>query len=149
MIARPINQFGGYMNIRNFLAVAALGALSVQAIAQAPPGGPRGPVDRPAMIQRLALDDASLNLTADQKSKIDKIVDGYVADQAKMRDGMAAGTPPSQEVMGAMRTAREKLNTDVGAVLNDAQRTTWQASMAARRPPGGPGGGAGGPPPAK
>jgi len=48
--------------------------------------------------------------------------------------------------MGAMRTAREKLNTDVGAVLNDAQKKTWQAAMEARRPAGPPGAGPGGPP---
>jgi hypothetical protein len=145
-------------------AVMTLGAAT--ATAQAPGGGPprsgmgmgmgmMGAADRPAMIQRLALDDAALKLTDAQKGEIDKLVDGYLAEQKTLREKypMTQGSPPSQEMMGAMRTARENLNTAVGKVLNDAQRTTWQAAMAARRPqmgPGGPGGpGAGmGPPPA-
>jgi Spy/CpxP family protein refolding chaperone len=137
------------------IAASAMTMMAVDVVAQAPPAGgpPRGgmgggaPMDKAGMTQRLALDDAALNLTADQKGKIDKILDAYIADQTKMRAQMTPGTPPSQEAMGAMRTAREKLNADVGAVLNDAQKKTWEASMAARRPAGPPGGGAGGPPP--
>jgi len=135
---------------RGMLVVAAAGAMmlmAVDGVAQAPPGGgpPRGmgmgpPMDKAGMMQRMALDDAALNLTADQKGKIDKILDAYMADQAKMRAGMQAGAPPSQDAMGAMRASREKLNADIGAVLNDAQKKTWEAGMAARRPPGGPGG---------
>jgi hypothetical protein len=47
--------------------------------------------------------------------------------------------------MTAMRGARDNFTAAVGKVLNDSQRATWEASMAARRPPGG---GPGGPPPA-
>ena len=138
------------------VAASAMTMMAVDVVAQAPPaGGPPGggmgmgmgaPVDKAGLSRRLALDDAALNLTADQKGKIDKILDAYIADQAKM-PAMTPGTPPSQEMMGTMRAARTKLNTDVGAVLNDAQKKTWEASMAARRPAGPPGGGAGGPPP--
>lgn len=148
---------------------SALAIVSATAIAQAPPGGgpPRpgmgmgmgmmGATDRPSMIQRLALDDAALKLTAAQQGEIDKLVDGFLAEQKTLREKypMTQGSPPSQEMMGAMRTARENLNTAVGKVLNDSQRTTWQAAMAARRPqmgpggPGGPGGGMGPPPAAK
>jgi hypothetical protein len=149
--------------LKNLLAVAAVGVMTVigtQAIAQGPPPGsaPRGgmgmgmmggPVDRPAMIQRLALDDATLKLTAVQKTQIDKLVDDFVAEQAKMREKhpMTQGSPPDPEMMTAMRAARDGLNAAVGKVLTDAQRTTWQAAMAARRPMGGPGGM--GPPPAR
>jgi hypothetical protein len=145
--------------IRGILVAVAAGAMvmvSVQGVAQAPPGGPPrgmgmgmgmgGPMDKAGMTQRMALDDAALNLTADQKGKIDKLLDGYIAEQAKMRASMQAGSPPSQEAMGAMRASREKLNADIGAVMNDGQRKTWEASMAARRPAGPPGGGMGGPP---
>jgi hypothetical protein len=135
---------------RGMLVVAAAGAMmlmAVDGVAQAPPGGgpPRGmgmgpPMDKAGMMQRMALDDAALNLTADQKGKIDKILDAHMADQAKMRASMQGGAPPSQEAMGAMRASREKLNADIGAVLNDGQKKTWAAAMAARRPPGGPGG---------
>jgi len=157
----PDKALGGHMNSRKLrgllvaVAASAMTMMAVDVVAQAPPGGgpPGGgmgmggaPMDKAGMTQRLALDDAALKLTADQKAKIDKILDAYVADQAKMRAAMTPGSPPSQEMMGTMRTAREKLNTDVGAVLNDAQKTTWQAAMAARRPAGPPGGGAGGPP---
>jgi Spy/CpxP family protein refolding chaperone len=139
--------------LRGMLVAVAAGTMmmAVDVVAQAPPaGGPPGggmgmgmggaPMDKAGMTQRLALDDAALNLTADQKAKIDKILDAYIADQTKMRAQMTQGSPPSQEMMGTMRTAREKLNSDVGAVLNDAQKKTWEASMAARRPAGPPGG---------
>jgi hypothetical protein len=105
-----------------------------------------GQMDKAGMMQRMALDDAALNLTADQKGKIDKILDAYIADQAKMRAAMQPGSPPNPDMMGAMRTSREKLNADIGGVLNDGQKKTWEAAMAARRPAGPPGGGAGGPP---
>ncbi|HMA12248.1 MAG TPA: hypothetical protein VKO83_10200, partial [Steroidobacteraceae bacterium] len=122
-----------------------------------PPGGgpPRGmgmgmgmmgPMDKAGLSQRLALDAEGLNLSADQKGRIDKILDAYIADQGKMRAGMQQGSPPSQEMMGAMRAAREKLNADIGAVMNDGQKKTWEAAMASRRPAMGPGGGMGGPP---
>jgi len=138
------------------IAASAMTMMAVDVVAQAPPAGgpPRGgmgmggaPMDKAGMTQRMALDDAALNLTADQKGKIDKILDAYIADQTKMRAQMTPGTPPSQEMMATAGAARQKLNTDVGAVLNDGQKKTWEASMAARRPAGPPGGGAGGPPP--
>lgn len=137
------------------VAASAMTMMAMNVVAQAPPGGGPGrgmgmggPMDKAGMTQRLALDADGLNLSADQKGKIDKILDAYIADQAKMRAQMQPGSPPSQEVMGAMRTSREKLNADVGAVLNDAQKKTWEAAMAARRPAGGPGG-PGGPPPGR
>src|SRR5690349_13876493 len=106
------------------VAASAMTMMAMDVVAQAPPGGGPGrgmgmggPVDKASMTQRLALDADGLNLTADQKGKIDKILDAYIADQAKMRAQMQPGSPPSQEVMGAMRTSREKLNADVGAVL--------------------------------
>jgi len=134
------------------VAASAMTMMALNAVAQAPPGGGPGrggaPMDKAAMSQRLGLDAEGLNLTADQKGKIDKILDAYMADQTKMRAQMQPGSPPSPEVMGAMRTAREKLNTDIGAVLNDGQKKTWEAAMAAR-PARGPGGGPGGPPPGR
>ena len=138
------------------IAASAMTMMAVDVVAQAPPAGgpPRGgmgmggaPMDKAGMTQRMALDDAALNLTADQKGKIDKILDAYIAEQGKMRGQMQPGSPPSQELMSSMRTASQKLNTDVGAVLNDAQKKTWEAAMQARRPAGGPpGAGPGGPP---
>lgn len=139
------------------VAASAMTMMAMNVVAQAPPGGGPGrgmgmgmggPMDKASMTQRLALDADGLNLTADQKGKIDKILDAYIADQNKMRAQMQPGSPPSQEAMGAMRASREKLNADVGAVLNDAQKKTWEAAMAARRPAGPPGG-PGGPPPGR
>jgi hypothetical protein len=100
------------------------------------------------MISRMALDDPALKLSDAQKGQIDKLVDGYIAEQSTLREKypMTQGSPPSQEAMTAMRGARENFTSAVGKVLNDSQRATWEASMAARRPPGGPPGG--GPPPA-
>ena len=141
-----------FKKILTATAASAVVLVSATALAQAPGGGPppgggmRAPMDRPATISRMALDDPALKLTDAQKGQIDKIVDGYIAEQATLREKypMTQGSPPSQEAMTAMRGARENLNTAVGKVLNDSQRATWEASMAARRPPGGPGG----PPPA-
>jgi hypothetical protein len=142
---------------RGMLVAIAAGAMTMMAadgLAQAPAGGPPGGgaprgmgmgMDKAGMTQRLALDAEGLNLSADQKGRIDKILDGYMAEQGRMRAGMQPGTPPSQEMMGAMRAAREKLNADIGAVMNDGQKKTWTAAMAARRPAMGPGG-PGGPP---
>jgi Spy/CpxP family protein refolding chaperone len=141
-----------FKKILTATAASAVVLVSATVLAQAPGGGPppgggmRAPMDRPAMISRMALDDPALKLTDAQKGQIDKVVDGYIAEQATLREKypMTQGAPPSQEAMTAMRGARENLNTAVGKVLNDSQRATWEASMAARRPPGGPGG----PPPA-
>lgn len=141
---------------RGLLVAGAAGAMLLMAVdgaAQAPPGGgpPRGmgmggPMDKAGMMQRLALDAEGLNLSSDQKGRIDKLLDGFIAEQGKMRASMQSGTPPGPEMMGAMRGMREKLNTDIGAVLNDGQKKTWEAAMAARRANGPPGGGMGGPP---
>jgi Spy/CpxP family protein refolding chaperone len=138
-------------------AVAAGAFAATPLLAQAPPGGGMGmggmgmmPMDRAGMEKRLALDAEGLNLTAAQKTQIDKIVDDYIVEQGKLRAKfpMTQGSPPSQEAMTAMRGARENLNTAVGKVMNEGQRKTWEAAMAARRPPMGPGGmgGPGGPP---
>jgi Spy/CpxP family protein refolding chaperone len=163
MIEAVSYQPGGFMigsKFKKILTAAAASAVvmgSATAFAQAPGGGPppgggmmRGPMDRPTMISRLGLDDAALKLSDAQKGQIDKLVDGYIAEQATMRAKypMTPGSPPSQDMMTAMRSSRENLNTAVGKVLNDSQRATWEAGMAARRPPGGPGG-PGGPPPAR
>lgn len=130
--------------------VVAAGAFAATPLlAQAPQGGGMGgmgmmPMDRASMEQRLALDAEGLNLSAAQKSQIDKIVDDYIVEQGKLREKypMTPGSPPSQEAMTAMRSARENLNAAVGKVMNDGQRKTWEAAMAARRPAGpmGPGG---------
>jgi Spy/CpxP family protein refolding chaperone len=157
MIEAVLHQPGGFMigsKFKRILAATAASAVvmvSATAFAQGPPGGGmRGPMDRPTIIQRMALDDPALKLSGDQQKQIDKLMDGYIAEQATLREKypMTQGSPPSQEAMTAMRSARENLNTAVGKVLNDSQRATWQAAMAARRPPGGgpPGGG---PPPAR
>ncbi len=140
--------------------LGALALVSFHVVAQAPQGGPprggmgmMGAADRPTTIERMGLNDASLKLTAAQKAEIDKIVDAYLVEQKTLREKypMTQGGPPSQEAMTAMRGARDNLNAALGKVLNEQQRTAWQAAQAARRPTGGPGGpgGAGGPPPGR
>ena len=101
--------------------------------------GMGGPMDKAGMTQRLALDDAALKLSAEQKGRIDKILDGYIAEQGKMRAGMQPGSPPNPEMMGTMRAAREKLNADIGAVLNDGQKSDL-AGRDGRASTGGPAG---------
>lgn len=149
--------------IRHGLAVVvgALALVSMNVNAQAP-GGARGPgpgmgagmgmgaADRPTTIERMRLNDASLNLTAAQKTQIDKIVDDYVAEQRTLNEKypMAQGSPPSQEAMTARNASRDKMNAAVGKVLDEKQRAALTAAQAAARPqggPGGPGAGPGGP----
>lgn len=142
----------GFRKILAATVASTMILVTAAAVAQAPPGGMgmgMGPADRPTTIQRLGLDDPALKLSDAQKAQVDKLVDGYIAEQAKMREKypMTQGSPPSQEMMGAMRSSRESLNAAVGKVLNDSQRATWEAAMAARRPPGM--GGPGGPPPGR
>jgi Spy/CpxP family protein refolding chaperone len=143
---------------RDTLVVATASVMAVFAVgaaAQAPAGGPprgggmgmgmgmMGPQDRPGTIERMGLNDPALKLTAAQKAEIDKIVDGYIAEQKTLAEKypMTPGSPPSQDAMQARRSARDNLNTALGKVLNDEQRKSWEAAQAARRPPmGGPGG---------
>jgi hypothetical protein len=139
--------------------VAALALASVTAFAQAPGGGPpRGPggggggmggfggaPDKATTIQRQGLNDPALKLTDAQKAQIDKVVDGYVAEQKTLAEKypMTQGAQPSAEATAARTKSREDLAAAVGKVLDDSQRKTWEAARAAAR--GGPGGGAGGP----
>lgn len=147
--------------LKGLLAAGAASVMLVMAAgaaAQAPAGGPprgmgmgmgmMGPADKATTIERMGLNDAALKLTAAQKAEIDKLADGYVAEQKMLGEKypMAQGSPPSQEGMMARRDAREKFNAAVGKVLNDEQRKTWEAAQAARRPPMGGPGGPGGPP---
>lgn len=130
---------------------SVMAVFAVGAAAQAPAGGPprgggmgmMGAADRPTTIERMGLNDPALKLTAAQKSEIDKIVDGYLAEQKTLAEKypMTPGSPPGQDAMQARRTARDNLNTALGKVLNDEQRKSWEAAQAARRPQmGGPGG---------
>ncbi len=139
---------------RETLVVATASVMAVFAVgaaAQAPAGGPprgggmgmMGPQDRPGTIERMGLNDPALKLTAAQKTGIDKIVDGYLAEQKTLAEKypMTPGSPPSQDAMQARRSARDNLNTALGKVLNDEQRKSWEAAQAARRAQmGGPGG---------
>jgi hypothetical protein len=143
------------------LAVLALAAVNVNA--QAPGGGPPGggpprgmgmgmgggmggPQDRPTVIQRQGLSDPALKLTDAQKAQIDKIVDGYVAEQKTLAEKypMTPGSPPSADAQAARMKSRDGLTAALGKVLDDSQRKTWEAARAMRGPGGG---GPGGPPP--
>ena len=112
---------------------------------------------RESTEQRMGLTNPELKLTADQKSQIDKLVDGYMEDVKKMRAG------GGQMDMQAFMKSRQDLTTAVGKVLNDDQRKMFEEAQQRRGPPGGggpggggfggrpggggPGGGPGGPPP--
>ena len=143
------------MSTRRFMhtmIIAALGTLAAApALSQGPPGGgmmggPRMQMDRPGVQSRMALDAPGLNLTAAQKTQIDTLTDAYLAEQTKLREKypMTPGNPPSQDMMSAMRTARENFTAAVGKVMTDAQRKTWEAALAAM-PQMGPGMGMGPP----
>ncbi len=163
------------MNFRERMTsiIAVLALASGTSLAQAPVGGPqRGPggvaVDagiaasagRPTTLQRQGLDDPALKLSGVQKTQIDTLFDGYMAEQNALGEKypMTPGAPPSAEVTVARAKLREQFTAAVIKVLDDSQRKTWEAVQAAARPvrvpavgvpsfPGGPGGS--GPPPAR
>jgi Spy/CpxP family protein refolding chaperone len=148
--SRRVTMNFGVIRHRMVVVAGVLALAAVNVMAQMPGGGRgmgMGAADRPTTIERLGLNDASLKLSDAQKAQIDKIVDGYVAEQKTLREKypMTPGSPPSQDAMTAMRSSRDNLNTAVGKVLDDTQRASWQAAQAARRPPGGGPGGGGAP----
>src|ERR1700722_5543083 len=112
-----------------FVAIAMM--LSLSAFAQTgdtggpPPGGPppdggRRPMMNPAeQLNRL---DKELNLTDDQKSKIQPILEDQ---QKQMQQVMADSSSSLQDKMPKMREIHESFSAKISDVLNDPQKTKF------------------------
>jgi protein CpxP len=74
-----------------------------------------------ALMQGITLDDA-------QKAKVDTISKKMVADQAKMREQMAAGGD-RQAMMGQMQELTTKFRTELRAVLTDEQKAKFDENI--------------------
>jgi hypothetical protein len=98
----------------------------------AKPGQKAGARKRqPGGMKRLETALAKLNLSADQKTKVDKLIADAKADGKKLRT--AQGTPEEKRAKrrASSKAFRQKLN----AILTPAQRTQIRASMP-KRPAG-------------
>ncbi|MDQ2731065.1 MAG: hypothetical protein M3Y56_05355 [Armatimonadota bacterium] len=102
-----------------------MASISVGAFAQRQRGGPQVTVSQVPV----AVLDASLKLTADEKTKIGDIETKLAADTKALMP--ADGTPPDPQARQTMRQQTGKLrqtaNTDIEALLTDDQKTAWTA----------------------
>jgi Spy/CpxP family protein refolding chaperone len=108
-----------------------------EAIRQAPAGGPAGGRIG-AMVQRFQDAIKDLNLTEDQKPK----VDAALADARKKLAALAPsvqGGQPNPDVREKFRTAMEDLRTELMGVLTPEQQEKFRASV--QQGAGGPGAG--------
>lgn len=132
------------MTIRRYAmragVVAMCGAAlcTVPMLAQGGGGGGRGGFTPEARVAAL---DKAVTLTDDQKTKITAL---YTADLAKMQALRAAQDPDMRTKMMAMRADE---NTQIKALLTDAQKTKFDAYLASMPQRGGGGGGGGAAPP--
>ncbi len=74
-----------------------------------------------ALMQGITLDDA-------QKAKVDTISKAMIADQAKMREQMAAGGD-RQAMMGQMQELTTKFRAGLRAVLTDEQKEKFDENV--------------------
>lgn len=119
-------------------------------MSQRPDGAQKGPMGGGQMVQR-QLDEMKdrLKLTAEQEAKVKPILAESAKNMMAMREKMEPGTPPTEEMMTAMRESREATAKKINDVLTTEQQAEYKKMMSERRGfgPGGPGGRKGGPPP--
>lgn len=94
-----------------------------------PAGGPRGG-QRGDQLKKMA---EELNLTADQKAKLQEALKA----QAENRKDLKDATP--EERRAAMKEAREKMDAKFKEILTAEQYAKWEKLRQENRP-GGPGG---------
>lgn len=97
-----------------------------------PEGGPRGG-QRGDMLKEMA---EKLNLTADQKAKLQEAIKAQRENRKDLKDA----TP--EERRAAMKEAREAMNAKLKEILTAEQYAKWEKIREENRPggPGGPGG---------
>ena len=103
----------------------------------------QGPPDPATMAERqLTRMTERLKLTADQEKKIKPILLDSAKANAKMREKMTPGEPPSEEVRAEMTKSRQAVNAKVAEILTDDQKKEYEKMQGEMR--GGPGGQGGG-----
>ena len=109
-----------------------------------PPGGSRGQHQRPALpdssqiVEIVDQTAQALSLTSEQKGQVSAL---YFAHFAEARDLMDAGNGQQDNHRADMDALRQTFETDVKALLDDQQKTAFDALVKNRRSRGGPPGG--------
>jgi periplasmic protein CpxP/Spy len=135
-----MTMFRRYAMRAGAVAMCSAALCSVPMVAQGGGGGGRGM--RMSPDQQVAALDTAVTLTDDQKAKVLAL---YTADAKKRADLMAAQDPDMRAKMTTMRTDEQ---TQIKAMLTEAQKAKYDAYLAAMpQGRGGGGPGAGGPPP--
>ena len=103
----------------------------------------QGPPDPATMAERqLTRMKDRLKLTADQEAKIKPILLDSAKANAKMREKMTPGEPPSEEMRAEMQKSRTALNAKISEILTADQKTEYEKMQSEMR--GGQGGQGGG-----
>jgi hypothetical protein len=127
---------------RNAMKTAAATAMLVLCTASASlaQGQGGGPPDPSTMAERqLTRMKDRLKLTDDQEKKIKPILLDSAKQQAKMREKMTPGEPPSEEMRAEMQKSRAAVNAKIAEILTDDQKTEYTKMQSEQR--GGQGGG--------
>ena len=105
-------------------------------LSQRPDGPPR--MDPKQMVERQVTDmKERLKLTSDQEAKIKPIIEDSMKKMMAMREKMEPGTPPTEEMMSAMRENREATAKKINEVLTEEQQAEYKKMMSERRGFGG------------
>jgi Spy/CpxP family protein refolding chaperone len=119
------------------LAAGALIALTPALQAQDKPargeGGPRAGQRGEMAKERLTQMAEELNLTAEQKTKVEAVL----KEQAETLRGLRDAAP--EERREKMQAARKEIDAKIKAILTTEQYAKWEKTRA-QRGPGGPGG---------
>jgi len=127
------------LTLGGLLAASAVNAQEKPTKSERPNGPPPGD-SRPgqrgeAMKERMAKMAEELNLTDEQKTKVQE----YMKSQAEKRQELRDATPEERQEKG--KAMREELNKKMKEILTAEQYTKWEKMRpAAGQRPGGPGG---------
>jgi Spy/CpxP family protein refolding chaperone len=113
--------------------IALTPALRAQDKPDRPEGGPRAGQRGEMAKERLAKLAEELNLSAEQKTKVEAVL----REQAETLRGLRDATP--EERREKMQAARKELDTKIKAILSAEQYAKWE-KIREQRGPGGPGG---------
>jgi protein CpxP len=113
--------------------IALAPALQAQDKPARPEGGPRAGQRGDMAKERLNKMAEELNLTADQKTKVEAVL----KEQAETMRGLRDAAP--EERREKMQAARKEIDGKIKAILTAEQYAKWE-KMRAQRGPGGPGG---------
>jgi hypothetical protein len=126
-----------------FLIVALAGAAAMAANAQqVRPAGASDlsvigkQMSRSEVLQGMALDDQTLNLSAQQAAEINRLTESFIEERRKLDEKFppTRGEMPKADSIIARQQALVVYNTAVSRLLTAEQTRAWQEARAARRP---------------